>query len=40
MKRTSGPEAWRAGAFGLDTQSEQEGGELDVRDEAKANEVA
>lgn len=39
MKRTPGPEAWRAGALGLDTQSEQEGGELDVRDEAKTDEV-
>lgn len=39
MKRTPGPEAWRAGAFGLDAQSEQEGGELDVRDEAETDEV-
>lgn len=39
MERTPGPAARRAGAFGLDAQSEQEGGELDVRDEAEPGEV-
>ena len=39
MKRTLVPAAWRAGVFGLDTQSEQEGGELNVRDETKLSEV-
>jgi len=39
MKRTPGLTAWRAGAFGLDTQSKQQGGELNVRDEAKPREV-
>lgn len=39
IKRTPAPAARRTGAFGLDAQSEQEGGELDVRDEAEAGEV-
>lgn len=39
MKHTSGPEAQRAGVFGLDAQSEQECGEFNVRDEAETDEV-
>lgn len=38
-ERTFGPEAVWAGAFGLNTQTLQEGGELDVTDEAKGGEV-
>lgn len=38
-KRTSCPAVWRPGAFGLDTQSQQEGGEFDVSDEAEPCEV-
>lgn len=39
MEHTPGPEAWRAGALGLDAQSEQECGKLNVRDEAEMDEV-
>lgn len=39
IKRTSGPDVPGAGAFGLNTQSLQEGGELDVTDEAEGGEV-
>lgn len=38
-EHTSGPAAPWAGAFGLNTQSLQEGGELDVTDEAEGGEV-
>lgn len=40
LKRTSGAGAPPAGALGLHTQSLQEGGELDVADEAEGGEVA
>lgn len=39
IERTSGPGVPWAGAFGLNTQSLQEGGELDVTDEAEGGEV-